>query len=232
MILETETINTVPIGVPISHCDVVVVGDNDAPNQGELCVAGPCVCSGYYSDSIFLPLDGINFSQDFVHGGSFNENCSQSYIRTGDFVRRLESGDLVFLGRKDRSIKVNGQRIALEEIEDALREHPDVVNAAVISSRSDRELEYLVAFLILKDNKKSKVFRSTVRSWMVNKVPLAMIPNSFFFIDSLPMSSSGKVDYEILKHSTPLWEHVQKNIDETWANDYMQVIKKVRPPSS
>lgn len=232
MILETEAINTVPIGVPISHCDVVVVGENDAPNQGELCVAGPCVCSGYYSDSTFVPLDGIKFSQDFVHGGSFNADCSQIYIRTGDFVRRLESGDLVFVGRKDRSIKVNGQRIALEEIEDALREHPDVVNAAVVSSRSDRELEYLTAFLVLKDNKKNKVFRSTVRSWMVEKVPLAMIPNSFFFVNSIPMSSSGKVDYEILMHSTPLSEHIYEHIDETSANDFMQVIKKVRLPSA
>ncbi|XP_038907107.1 putative acyl-activating enzyme 19 isoform X2 [Benincasa hispida] len=227
MIMETEAINTVPIGVPISHCDVVVVGDNDVLNQGELCVGGPCVCSGYYSDSAFLPLDGVKFSQDFVHGGSFNANSSQIYIRTGDFVRQLQSGDLVFLGRKDRSIKVNGQRIALEEIEDALREHPDVVNAAVVSRRSDWELEYLVAYLVLKDNKKSEIFRSTVRSWMVEKVPLAMIPNSFFFIDSIPMSASGKVDYEILMHSRPLREHLHENIDETCTNDFIQIIKKV-----
>lgn len=226
MILETEAIKTVPIGAPISHCDVVVVGDNDGLDQGELCVGGPCVCSGYYSDSAFIPLDGIKFSQDLVHGGSPNANCSQIYIRTGDFVRQLQSGDLVFLGRKDRSIKVNGQRIILEQIEDALREHPDVVDAAVVSRRSDWELEYLVAFLVLKDNKKSEVFRSTVRSWMVEKVPLAMIPNSFFFIDSIPMSSSGKVDYEILTHSRPLQEHVHENVDETWANDFIQVIKK------
>ncbi|XP_023006185.1 putative acyl-activating enzyme 19 [Cucurbita maxima] len=226
MILGTEEINTVPIGVPISHCDVVVVGDNDALNQGELWVGGPCVCSGYYSDSAFHPLDDKIFSQDFVHGGSLNANCDQIYIRISDFVRQLQSGDLVFLGRKDRSIKVNGQRIALEEIEDALREHPDVVDAAVVSRRSDRELEYLVAFLVLKDNKKSDVFRSTIRSWMVEKVLLAMIPNSFFFIDSIPMSSSGKVDYEILTRSRPLWEHEHETIDETWANDYMQVIKK------
>ncbi|XP_022155734.1 putative acyl-activating enzyme 19 isoform X3 [Momordica charantia] len=224
-ILETEAINTVPIGVPISHCDVVVVGENDAPNQGELCVGGPCVCSGYYSDSTFLPLDGTKLSQGLVNGGSLNENC-KIYIRTGDFVRRLQSGDLVFLGRKDRSIKVNGQRIALEEIEDALMEHPDVVNAAAVSSRSDRELEYLVAFLVLKDNKKSEVFKS-VRSWMVDKVPLAMIPNRFICVDSIPMSSSGKVDYELVMHSYPLWEHVHENFDETQENDFMQVIKKV-----
>ncbi|KAA0039622.1 putative acyl-activating enzyme 19 isoform X1 [Cucumis melo var. makuwa] len=226
MILETDAINTIPIGVPISHCDVVVVGDNDALNQGELCVGGPCVCSGYYSDSIFLPLDGIKFSQDFIHEGSFNVNCSQIYIRTGDFVQQLRSGDLVFLGRKDRIIKVNGQRISLEEIEDALREHPDVVDAAVVSRKSDWELEYLVAFLVLKDNMKSEVFRSPVRSWMVEKVSLAMIPNSFFFIDSIPKTTSGKVDYEILMHSRPLWEHVHESIDETWANEFLQIIKK------
>nr|XP_048331209.1 putative acyl-activating enzyme 19 isoform X4 [Ziziphus jujuba var. spinosa] len=212
-ILESEPLTSVPIGIPIANCDVVLVGEDDLPDHGEIYVAGLCNSVGYYNDSTFISLDYVNLSQDNTSCSSDIKHGSQLLFRTGDYATRLQGGDLVFLGRKDRTIKRNGQRIALEEIEDTLRGHPDVVDASVISKRQGETI-LLVAFIILKEGRSNEGFRSNIKSWMVDKLPLAMIPNQFTFTESFPLSSTGKVNYELLASSTFLVKHVQDKIAE------------------
>ncbi|XP_037492496.1 putative acyl-activating enzyme 19 isoform X3 [Jatropha curcas] len=226
-ILETEALTSVPIGVPISNCDVLLIGETDTPIQGEICVGGLCVCSGYSSKSAIMPFDSVKMHKNFVCNCLVDDCGSQVYYRTGDFAQRLQCGDLVFLGRTDRSIKVNGQRIALEEIEDTLRGHPDVVDAAVISFDGPDKLLLLKAFLLLKDKDKSgDSVRSSIRSWMVGKVPLVMIPNHFVFTELLPISSSGKVDYALLETSAFSTTHVQDKTGNTKISHHLHSIKK------
>ncbi|KAG7994868.1 hypothetical protein I3843_01G080500 [Carya illinoinensis] len=221
MILERERLTSVPIGIPISNCDVLLVCENDTPNQGEIYVGGACLCSGYYSDGENLPHNSV--------GSSFTKHGSQLFFKTGDFARRLQSGDLVFLGRKDRTVKVSGHRIALEEVEDVLRRHPDVVDAAVISvisSNAHGELVVLEAFIVLKEERSCEIFRSSIRSWMIDKLPVVMLPNRFTFRKTLPVSSNGKVDYGLLESSSSLTNHVEDRIDDKGKSDLLQVIKK------
>lgn len=222
MILERERLTSVPIGIPISNCDVLLVCENDTPNQGEIYVGGACLCSGYYSDGENLPHNSV--------GSSFTKHGSQLFFKTGDFARRLQSGDLVFLGRKDRTVKVSGHRIALEEVEDVLRRHPDVVDAAVISvisSNAHGELVVLEAFIVLKEERSCEIFRSSIGSWMIDKLPVVMLPNRFTFRKTLPVSSNGKVDYGLLESSSSLTNHVEDRIDDKGKSDLLQVIKKV-----
>lgn len=225
-ILESEPLTSVPIGIPIANCDVVLVGEDDLPDHGEIYVAGLCNSVGYYNDSTFISLDYVNLSQDNTSCSSDIKHGSQLLFRTGDYATRLQGGDLVFLGRRDRTIKRNGQRIALEEIEDTLRGHPDVVDASVISKRQGETI-LLVAFIILKEGRSNEGFRSNIKSWMVDKLPLAMIPNQFTFTKSFPLSSTGKVNYELLASSTFLVKHVQDKIAEVGNGNLLQVIKKV-----
>ncbi|XP_059633743.1 putative acyl-activating enzyme 19 isoform X2 [Cornus florida] len=226
LILETEAISSVPIGVPISNCDVVLVGE-DSPNQGELYVGGLCVATGYFCNPSVITQDYVKLPQDSCCDYSITDQGSQYYFRTGDFARRLQSGDLVFVGRKDRTVKVNGQRIALEEIECALREHPDVVDAAVISRKGQGDVALLEAYLIIKQNDDcGEILRSSIRSWMVDKLPLAMIPNRLSFTKTFPMSSTGKVDYASLATLTISVKHVQNEIGEIQNVDLLQIIKK------
>lgn len=223
--MESETLTSVPIGIPIANCDVVLVGDSDMPNHGEIYVAGLCNSAGYYSDSSFMSLDQVKLPQDCVNRVSANKHGV--YFRTGDFAKRLEGGDLVFLGRKDRVIKLNGQRVALEEIEETLRGHPDVVDAAVISNKFQGEVSSLLAFIILEKERSSVIFKSHIKTWMVDKLPLAMVPNNYILTEAFPTTSSGKVDYESLT-SEFLAKHVQDEIGDVGNIDLMQVIKKVR----
>ncbi|KAL6002482.1 hypothetical protein ACLOJK_034415 [Asimina triloba] len=180
MILETEVLHSVPIGIPISNCDIVLVGNPDTPNEGELYVGGSCLSVGDFFDPMSPEYVALFPGSEDFHDLTRGKK-SQLYFRTGDFARRLRCGNFVFLGRKDRSVKVNGQRIALEEIEDVLREHPDVNAVAVVFCKGEEELVHLAAYLVLKneDEKLHDVDRKnasegstlSIRSWLVKKLP-------------------------------------------------------------
>lgn len=198
-------------------------------NEGEIYVSGSCVFAGYFDDISQEPLVKKNHPRCF---------------KTGDFARRLQSGDLLFIGRKDRTVKVNGQRIALEEIEDALREHPEVEDAAVVleSQGEAYELNYMKAHVVLRkdaetqgkqissvgvdDTEKSLV--SSIRSWLARKLPQVMIPNNYLFVESLPISFSGKVDYTALQSSASISKYQVKefNVSQCF-HDRLQIMKQV-----
>lgn len=226
-LLKTEEIDSVPIGKPISKCKVVLFGDEDKPNEGEICVGGLCISQGYMHSSIE--------SQGYVklHNNSLcnhsRKNCgSQLYYRTGDYGRRLSSGDLIFIGRRDRTVKINGKRMALEEIETTLELNPDVAEAVVLLSRDETELASLKAFLVLnKESNSSDGIIFSIRNWISEKLPPVMIPKHIVLVESLPLTSSGKVDYEALarlKCPTTLAQDM-KHSDGT--NSLLQTIKKV-----
>ncbi|CAN1271640.1 Putative acyl-activating enzyme 19 [Linum perenne] len=228
MMLKTEELSSVPIGMPISGCAVEIIGEDLASDRGEIFVSGLCVSAGYFSHLNPVSFDLVKLHENSVCNCS-SDNCGgQLFYRTGDFGKKLQSGDLVFAGRKDRTVKVNGQRVALEEIESVLRAHPSIIDAAVVAHDNPGDGSFLSAFLVLTEKDISLPhFQSSIRSWMINKVPLAMIPNSFTVIESLPFSSSGKVDYSSLVISKVPSKHDQiKVVDSSFNSGLLHVIKK------
>ncbi|KAJ1413680.1 Phosphopantetheine attachment site [Sesbania bispinosa] len=220
-------LTSVPIGLPIINCDVMLIGENGASNEGELYVGGSCISRGYYNESNIMSDGFVKLPQSYGCGDSINAFQSQLYFRTGDLVKQLPSGDFVFLGRKDRIIKVHGQRIALEEVENLLREHPYINDAAVICRNLQAELVLLEAFIILKDKEKlGELLIPEIRSWMVNKLPSVVLPNRFIFTESFPVSSSGKVNYELLVGSALLTENVKDKFTNVDCSNLLQLIKK------
>ncbi|KAH9613284.1 hypothetical protein KSS87_001543 [Heliosperma pusillum] len=198
-ILELENLSIVPIGKPIFNCDVEIVNDNEKQEEGELCVAGVCVSRGYYSEGDIIPFDYIQLKQGLE--SSDGRLSRELYYRTGDFARRLQGGDLYFIGRKDRTIKVSGQRIALEEIEDTLRGHPNIADVAVVFFEKQEEHAFIGAALVLKGSSQSSEVLRSIKSWMIERFPSAMIPREIVCVEAIPMSSSGKVDYTLLSNS-------------------------------
>ncbi|XP_010268207.1 PREDICTED: putative acyl-activating enzyme 19 isoform X2 [Nelumbo nucifera] len=216
-ILETEELNSVPIGVPIPNCDVALVQELNASREGEIYVSGHCMSMGYLLNSTFMTSDHVELPQNSILiGPSIKNPGTQLYFKTGDIARQLPTGDLVFLGRRDRIVKINGQRVALEEIENTLRDHPDVVDAAVIHHKFQGEIGYLVAYLV--SNRTDEFFKlliSSVRSWLTRKLPPVMIPQHYLCIDSLPISSTGKIDYAILEGSEFLGQEILNDTDDS-----------------
>ncbi|CAH8349000.1 unnamed protein product [Eruca vesicaria subsp. sativa] len=225
-LLETENIGSVPIGKPISNCKILLLGDEDKPCEGEICVGGLCLSQGY--------LHSLIESQSYVklHNNTLcnhlTSDCgSQLYYRTGDYGRKLSSGDLIFIGRRDRTTKVNGQRMSLEEIETTLELNPYITEAVVILNGNQAELASLDAFLVLnKETKADEDVIYSIRNWMSEKLPLVMIPNHFVLVESLPSTPSGKVDYDALARLNGPRIHVQDMMHINGTSSLLDTIKK------
>uniref|UniRef100_A0A1J3GDJ9 Putative acyl-activating enzyme 19 n=1 Tax=Noccaea caerulescens TaxID=107243 RepID=A0A1J3GDJ9_NOCCA len=225
-LLKTEKIGSVPIGKPISNCKIVLLNDEDKSCEGEICVGGLCLSQGYLHSSV-ESQGYVKLHNNLLCNHLTNDCGSELYYRTGDYGRKLSSGDLVFIGRRDRTVKLNGQRIALEEIETTLELNPDVNEAAVRLNRDQTELASLEAFLVLiKEIKSDDSIIYSIRNWMREKLPPVMIPNHFVLMESLPSTSSGKVDYEALARLKCPTTHAEDMMHSNGTNSLMQIIKK------
>lgn len=178
-----------PIGEVCSHLDGLVVdpdGLEVAPGQeGELCIHGPSVTQGYWnsperSDQAFLPAT--------QHG--------QGWYRTGDIVT-AEANTLIFLGRRDRMVKKRGYRVELGEIETCLYRSENILEVAVIALTDEDGAVTIRAHLATKDGERLSLIK--LKQFCGTHLPIYMIPDTFMFHDSLPKTSTDKIDYQSLK---------------------------------
>jgi carnitine-CoA ligase len=126
------------IGVPVPEVDVRLVGDDgaDVPTgaTGEFLVRGPGMFRGY--------LNRPEATRDVLSDG---------WLRTGDLGREDERGFLYFMGRKKDIIRRNGQNLTAAEVEDALRAHPKIIDAAVVPVPDRERGEEVKAYVLLAD---------------------------------------------------------------------------------
>jgi acyl-coenzyme A synthetase/AMP-(fatty) acid ligase len=186
--------STVPIGRPLpnTHAYVVDVHGEELPVglPGELWLGGSGVSSGYLNRPELSAERYVSFRGERVY-------------RTGDRVRRLADGSIEFLGRTDGQVKLRGQRVELGEIEQALRTHPAIEDAAVIVHSEHGEHE-LVAYAVAKrvaygvshddPNASERLIQ-----WLAAQLPSHMLPSRVLLLDSLPLLPSGKIDRAALR---------------------------------
>jgi L-proline---[L-prolyl-carrier protein] ligase len=177
----------VPVGKACSYCEPLVVSEGGsevtAGAEGELCIAGPSVLQGYWD----LPE---NTAKAFLPGRDIR------WYRTGDIVVELPDGNYKFLGRRDRMIKKRGYRIELGEIEVALYRHPAIKEAAVVAY-PDEENVPIKAFASARNGSKLSIIE--LKRFCSENLPLYMVPDFFCFLESLPKTSTDKIDYQKLK---------------------------------
>src|SRR5262249_6134132 len=116
--------------------------------------------------------------------------------RTGDRARWLPSGDLTLLGRLDQQVKIRGVRVAPEETETALREHPDVGEAVVAARQDSRGTLQPVADVVGRGTAAPRA--ADPRGWLTERVPPAHVPSAFVILDALPHTPTGKLDRRAL----------------------------------
>jgi len=112
--------------------------------------------------------------------------------RTGDLVRLGEDGNYYFLGRRDSMIKSRGYRIELGEIETALLNHPGVREVAAIAIPDDIVGNRIKAVVALHAG--SSLQAAELQQHCATRIPKYMIPDLIEFCDSLPKTSTGKID--------------------------------------
>ncbi|MCJ8270847.1 MAG: condensation domain-containing protein, partial [Psychrosphaera sp.] len=140
--------------------------------QGELYIGGAGVARGYLNQPVLT-------AQRFI----INAAGDRLY-QTSDVVRWLPNGCLEYLGRNDEQVKVNGYRIELGEVENALNALAQVEQAVVI------EVKQNLAAFIVGEQVDSHILKE--------QLPAYMIPTTFTYIDSIPLTANGKVDRRAL----------------------------------
>lgn len=122
--------------------------------------------------------------------------------RTGDFGRlNVQNGQLEFLGRRDHQIKIRGQRIELDGIEQViLRFNPKISNCLVVKGSIASD-EHLVAYVQCSDNQYS-INESEIRDFCQQHLTSFMVPSFFIVLDQFPLNHSGKVDRARLPQPT------------------------------
>jgi amino acid adenylation domain-containing protein len=178
----------IPIGTPIAHTTVHILDDAGRPviegQEGELYAGGEGLALGY------LNRDELTVER-FV-ANPFDPSGSTRLYRTGDRVRRRTDGNIEFLGRVDRQVKINGKRVELDEIEASLRRSPLVEDAAVTSPIDDNGPRKVHAYVKLRAGARGGP--AELRHFLKEEAADYMIPATFTLLEELPLSPTGKVD--------------------------------------
>lgn len=178
-----------PIGQVCSHLRARVVDESGAAvaagGEGELCIAGAGVMRGYWA----LPEQTAK--------GFFSDADGSAWYRTGDIVSATDDACYTYRGRRDRMVKRRGYRVELGEIEAGLYRHAKVKEAAVLAFADEQAGLSITAFLSSDDAKRPSLIE--IKRFCAENLPLYMIPDKFSWLDSLPKTSTDKIDYQRLK---------------------------------
>ncbi len=179
------TDNLMPIGMPMANVRIKVLDADHQPVPagvtGELHVSGPGLTKGYYNNEAETAL-------------RFYTQGEEIWYRTGDFVRWLDDGRLAFAGRKDEQVKINGNRVELEEIRHCLTAHRLVKDATVVYKTFDG-MNQLVAYVVPEG---TLCNADMLMSYARTSLPAYMVPSFFVIIPDIPLTSNGKKDINSL----------------------------------
>jgi len=136
-----------------------------------------------------------------------HNRCKSTYFSifkgkyfTGDGARRDEDGRIRVIGRVDDVINVSGHRIGTAEVENAINEHPQVIESAVVGFPHSIKGQGIYAFIISDTPTKSKEeFESEIRSTVVKMIGPIAKPDEMIVVSGLPKTRSGKIMRRILR---------------------------------
>jgi amino acid adenylation domain-containing protein len=183
-----------PIGRPITpDVETLVMAAPDRlatdGEPGELYVGGPTVAAGYWRDR-------AQTADRFVLRPPAAGLGPGRFYRTGDLVARDGRGVLHFHGRADRQVKTRGHRVELDEVEAVLRDHDEVVDAAVLAVPDEAITNRLVAVVVTRGG----VPAARLRRACASRLPGYMLPGTIHLLDAMPRTSTGKIDRQALSH--------------------------------
>lgn len=189
----------IPIGYPIDNTYVMVLDSTlkQVPFyvKGEICLSGTGLARGY--------INQPKLTREKFVTSPFDP--ATIIYRTGDWGYLRPDGSVVYLGRDDGQIKINGNRIELGEIESRAMSHPDVKSAKALIHQLTSGAKKIYLFIVSQEaSVKEEVFAS-VKQFL----PYYMVPTDVIQIDSLPITSNGKADLK--KLNSMITETIQKS---------------------
>ncbi|CAI7648521.1 unnamed protein product [Penicillium glandicola] len=196
---------------------------------GELLIEGPIVGRGYVNrpdamTGAFLPypiwLRKIRGSQ------------TGALYRTGDLVRRLMDGSIQYIGRKDRQVKLRGQRIELAEVEHHVQHcfpinDPEVF-ADLVTTNDDKDAHLVASIVQPEDSCDTQTFEAAVeqmQSHLRADVPASLIPSAFIRVYQVPRLVNGKIDRKQLRRAAS--QAIQAQISQGAARNHLRQLREM-----
>jgi long-chain acyl-CoA synthetase len=178
------------VGIPMPNCEVFVVNEEGrevGPNQvGELVIRGANVMQGYWG----APEE----TAKRFRPGKYRVDV---LLYSGDLFRRDEEGFLYFVARRDDMIKTKGERVSPMEVENTICELKGVVEVAVIGVPDYIMGLAVKAFLVLSEG--AVLSEKDVLNHCKKHLEPFLVPKHIEFRDTLPKTSSGKIDKKPLR---------------------------------
>ena len=214
----------IPIGKPFPGIEVYLLGENGQPvsdgEPGELYIKSNRLAKGYYcqeelTKQVFFtqaPFTDSTDTSSTAEAVLLSETASSySFYRTGDLAKRLPSGDLVFLGRKDFQVKRMGYRIDLAELERLAMACPQVKSCCCVQKPDGRIVLYvlqhtdvplpasLAATGSVHAPYSAAALTSRISALLRQSLPSYALPNRIVLRESFPFLPNGKIDRRRLK---------------------------------
>ncbi|WP_298909530.1 amino acid adenylation domain-containing protein [uncultured Nostoc sp.] len=211
----TNAQNQPSIGRPIANTQVYILDRHLQPVPigvvGELYIGGIGLAQAYLNrpyltQEKFIPNPFIDFKlpiwdfglsdrDDNLRSSKTDNLKSNRLYQTGDLARYLPDGNIEFLGRIDHQVKIRGFRIELGEIETVLRQHADVLTCVVVADE-DRFGKRLLAYIIPENG--MTINQQQLKDYLKEHLPDYMLPAALTILNTLPLTSNGKVDRQAL----------------------------------
>ena len=175
----------VPVGRPLPGVSARVQAEDGSPLEGagtgELLVSTPFQTHGYLNAEL--------------NEGKFIEDADgeRTWYRGGDIVRRHDDGTLTLEGRADFYVKVRGVRVSTQVVEQAISEHPDVVEVAVVAVPD--ELAGARLHAVIRKEPDSKLNSLSLRQHCASRLARTEMPSKVELVtEPLAKTSTGKID--------------------------------------
>ncbi len=166
-------------GTAVPGYDVRLVDESgaeiDEGEVGELLVRGPSAAEGYWN-----------------RRDKSRETFEGEWTRTGDKYERTAEGRYIYCGRTDDMFKVSGIWVSPFEIEQALIEHPAVLEAAIVAHADENGLDKPKAFVVLKDSQTADAI-GDLKDFVKEKIGKWKYPRWIEVVDDLPKTATGKI---------------------------------------
>lgn len=192
----TDAAAPILIGKPIANTQIYLLDQNMQPvpvgSDGEIYIGGAGVTLGYLNQADLT-------SERFVENRYYNpfvDYCNHRLYKTGDLGRYRRDGNIQFLRRNDKQVKVRGFRIELGEIESALKSFKGISQAVAIVREDNPGDTRLVAYWIAERGFEAS--SNDLRNSLRDSLPYYMVPQHFVQLDAMPETANRKIDYNAL----------------------------------
>lgn len=179
--------NQIPIGKIWENTSYKIIDSNGLEvvngESGELIVRSATMMKGYWNNP--------SLTEKSIYTENIAPGIENVFYKTGDLVREEENGNLIFLGRNDRQIKIRGYRVELDEVESVLSRHQTVREVAVFIIENEKIEKEINAAIILKNG--AIETQENLIAYCKASLPNYAVPSQIKFLSEFPRTSSGKI---------------------------------------